>query len=319
MNDVEFQFDPAGLAKPRPAGISAYMRIKNEEQFVKLAIESHLPFYDEIIAVYNDCTDNTEAILLALQQQHPGKLKVFHYLPKVHPIRTPEHAAMVGHDDDVHSLANYYNYALSKCAYSFAAKLDGDHLAIPHKFTAITKTIRKAIADGSAVRKILYQSAINLAKDDDGNIGVNESNPFAGSSDYYYHPVTDKLTFVNALDWEKLQKKREHNWQRNFLGITSFHLKYLKTNLQLPAHSKVVSFEKFCSPSCRTRLIKQSATHNRWKIAFYKYEIMRRIKYALTGKNVRIYQIRLINLPEYLDGIGFERDALTHLLSPTKS
>ena len=123
MNDAEFQFDPAGLAKPRPAGISAYMRIKNEEQFVKLAIESHFPFYDEIIAVYNDCSDNTEAILLELQQQHPGKLKVFHYLPKVHLIRTLEHAAAVGRDDNVHSMANYANYALSKCAYSFAEKI----------------------------------------------------------------------------------------------------------------------------------------------------------------------------------------------------
>ena len=311
MNDAEFQFDPAGLAKPRPAGISAYMRIKNEGQFVKLAIESHLPFYDEIIAVYNDCSDNTEAILLALQQQHPGKLKVFHYLPKVFPLGEKEYERIA--NDDVHSMANYSNYALSKCAYSFAAKLDGDHLAIPHKFAAITKTVRKAIADGSAVRKILYQSGINLAKDDGGNIGVNETHPFVGISDHYYHPVTDKLTFVNTPVWEKLQRKREHNWQRNFLGITSFHLKYLKTNLQPPAQSKVVSFEEFCSPSCRTRLIKKSTSHNRWKIAFYQYELMRRIKYALTGKNVRIYQIRLINLPEYLDGIDFERDTLNYL------
>ena len=319
MNDVEFQFDPAELAKPRPVGISAYMRIKNEEQFVKLAIESHLPFYDEIIAVYNDCSDNTEAILLELQQQHPGKLKVFHYLPKVNPVGTPEHAAMVGHDDDVHSMANYYNYALSKCAYSFAAKLDGDHLAISHKFVAITKTIRKAIADGSAVREIFYQSGINLTKDDGGNIGVNETSPFAGNADHYYHPVTDKLTYINKSPYEHLQRKKEHNWKWDFVGITSFHLKYLKTNLQPPTQSKVVSFEEFCSPSCRTRLIKQLASYNRRRVAFYQYEIMRRIKYALTGKNVRLYQIRLINLAKYLDGIDFERDALTHLLTLTKS
>ena len=319
MTYSQFQFSPAELSKPRPVGISAYMRIKNEGQFVKLAIESHLPFYDEIIAVYNDCSDNTEAILLALQQQHHGKLKVFHYLPKVHWVGTPEHAALVGRDDDVHSAANYSNYAVSKCAYSFAAKLDGDHLAIPHKFAAITKTIRKTIADGGAVRKIFYQSAINLAKDDDGNIGVNEAHPFAGNSDYLYHPVTDKLIYVNKSIYEHLQRKKEHNWKRDFLGITSFHLKYLKTNLQPPAQSKVVSFEEFCSPSCRTRLIKQSAIHNRWKIAFYQYDFIRRIKYALTGKNVRLFQIRLINLPEYLGGIDFERDALAHLPPLTKS
>ena len=110
MTDADFQFNHADLTRPRPFGISAYMRLKNEAEFVRVAIESHLPFYDEIICVHNDCTDNTESILLDLQQQHPGKIKVYEYLPKVHRYCTPEHAAMVGRDDDVHSFANYSNW-----------------------------------------------------------------------------------------------------------------------------------------------------------------------------------------------------------------
>lgn len=105
----EFQFNPASLATPRKHGISAYMRIKNEEQFIRLAIESHLPFYDEIVAVYNDCSDNTEAILRGLQQQHPNKIRVFHYLPKVHSVYTDAHRNTP--TESVHSMANYCNYA----------------------------------------------------------------------------------------------------------------------------------------------------------------------------------------------------------------
>ena len=41
MTDLsEFQFNLAELSKPRPVGVSAYMRIKNEEQLIRLAIES---------------------------------------------------------------------------------------------------------------------------------------------------------------------------------------------------------------------------------------------------------------------------------------
>ena len=137
-NFAEFQFNPATLSAPRPPGISAYMRIKNEQQFVRLAIESHLPFYDEIVAVYNDCTDATPQILRDLAAKYPQKIKVFHYLPKVVPVATKEHAKTP--TDSVHSTANYYNYALSKTTYRVAAKLDADHLAIPCKLVPLIKT-----------------------------------------------------------------------------------------------------------------------------------------------------------------------------------
>ena len=39
-------------ARKRP-GISAFMRLHNEEDFAAAAINSILPFFDEIIVVYN--------------------------------------------------------------------------------------------------------------------------------------------------------------------------------------------------------------------------------------------------------------------------
>ena len=155
----EFHFTPDLLSGPRKPGISAYLRARNEEQFVRLAILSHLDYYDEIIACYNDCTDNTPQILHDLAEQHPDKIKVYHYLPKVHPAQSEGHAQTP--DDSVHGLANYYNYALSKTTFQVAVKLDADHLAIPHKLAPLIDIIRRDIATGK--QKIYPFSGINLA------------------------------------------------------------------------------------------------------------------------------------------------------------
>lgn len=193
---AQFQFNPADLTRPRPFGISAYMRIKNEQQFVRLCIESHLPFYDEIIAVYNDCTDNTESILLDLQRQHPTKIKVFHYLPKVYWVCTPEHKAMNRTTNNVHSAANYSNFAVSKCTYSIATKLDADHLAIPHKLRPAIEKIRTEFADNKD--KIFLFSGLNVMRNQDGALGMTATpEPFSGNGDIFYHRIDARSFFVN--------------------------------------------------------------------------------------------------------------------------
>jgi hypothetical protein len=57
--DAQFRFNRTALARPRPPGISAIMRIKNGADFLRLSIESHLPYVDEVVACYNDCSDAT--------------------------------------------------------------------------------------------------------------------------------------------------------------------------------------------------------------------------------------------------------------------
>ena len=172
-NFDQFKFNPASLSAPRPPGISAYMRVKNEQQFVRLAIESHLPFYDEIIAVYNDCTDATPQILHDLAAKYPQKIKVFHYLPQVVPTATKEHTQTP--TASVHSMANYYNYALSQCAYRVAVKLDADHLAIPCKLAPLIKTIRTDMAADKL--KVYTFSGINLIRDQADNLTVSPPPP----------------------------------------------------------------------------------------------------------------------------------------------
>ena len=44
-------------------GLSGFIRAKNEARFLSLCIDSCIDSLDELIVVYNDCSDDTEKIL----------------------------------------------------------------------------------------------------------------------------------------------------------------------------------------------------------------------------------------------------------------
>ena len=317
-NFDEFRFTPALLSDPRKPGISAYMRIKNEEQFVRLSILSHIDYYDEIIACYNDCTDNTEAILLDLAKQYPHKLKVYHYLPKVNPPHSKEHTQTP--DDSVHGLANYYNYALSKTTYQVAVKLDADHLAIPCKLTPLLATIRRDMATGK--QKIYMFSGINLGLDLYSVIGIIENNPFSGVNDINYHPVNEQTVYHQSRKIESFNKTYRRSLETEYMGIMYFHLKALKKDYAGPkqvARRKFISFDEFCSAECHRRLRKKLNLYERSLSALYVSERMQKLKYQLTGTPPRLPQVRMARLAEDLKGIDFKRDALDPLTALEKS
>ena len=306
----EFQFNPANLTRPRPFGISAYMRIKNEEQFVRLAIESHLPFYDEIVAVYNDCSDNTEAILLALQQQHPGKIKVFHYLPRVHPVRTPEHAATAGHDDDVHSSANYYNYAVSKCTYSIATKFDADHLAIPHTLEPALKKIRAEFAAGAD--KLFLFSGLNVIRNESDKLGMVETGlQLVGNGDHWYHRIDERAFFVNHTVTQHLNQKLRWGVPAEYVGLFYFHLKHLRTDRAKSSLENYgwMSFADFATRAHVERIVADLKLTRRIRLALYRNKTYFDLMHKLTGGYPGIRTMRLIDLYERLQEIDFEKDA----------
>ena len=65
-----YRFTPADLnvAERRP-GISAFMRIRDGAYSLEAAIRSHIDHYDEVVAVYNRCTDETPEILARLRER----------------------------------------------------------------------------------------------------------------------------------------------------------------------------------------------------------------------------------------------------------
>ena len=66
----------AGFRRKR---ISAMMRVKNEEAFLRASVESILPMVDEIVIIDNDSSDATPRVASDLARAWPDKVRIFSY------------------------------------------------------------------------------------------------------------------------------------------------------------------------------------------------------------------------------------------------
>lgn len=116
------------------SGVSGIMRVKNDGEFVVACIDSCIAALDELIIVYNDCSDNTPELVRRKEQEYPDKIKVFEYKHKVYSVNLSKEEyeyALSLPEDSPSLLCNYYNYALSKVSYKYAIKIDADQIYFP--------------------------------------------------------------------------------------------------------------------------------------------------------------------------------------------
>jgi hypothetical protein len=223
VETYSFVPDDLKVAERRP-GISAFVRTKNGADFIAPTIRSHAPYVDEIVAVYNQCTDGTENILAGLQDElGPDKLKLFHYLPRVHPPGSAEHAAEPGASPA--SVVNYSNFALAQTTRQIVVKLDDDHIAFDRLLRPMIDCLRR---DGLAPGRMNCFSGLNLAVDEDGRIGIHAGTPFSGNGDIGFFRLTPDAYFVHDRRFEDFRK---YHFKRVFAGFAYWHMKYLKTGL----------------------------------------------------------------------------------------
>lgn len=128
-------------------GVSGIMRVKNDAQFVRQSIDSCIDALDELIIVYNDCTDNSAALISEKQKQYPDKIKVYEYKHKIYSINLSKEEYDFAKKlpiDSPQLLCNYYNFALSKVSYKYAMKIDADQLYFTQKLKGICDIVREA-------------------------------------------------------------------------------------------------------------------------------------------------------------------------------
>jgi glycosyltransferase involved in cell wall biosynthesis len=315
-----FRFDRSGLALARQPGISAIMRIKNGAEFLRLSIESHLRYFDEIVACFNDCSDETPNILAELADRYPGKVRPIEYLPKVHPILSAEHAATP--TDSLHATANYYNFALSQARYSYATKLDDDHLAIDVHVEAAMQRVREAIRDGR--REIYTFSGLNLARNAKGQLGVYTAKPFVGSGDHLYFPVCEQIYFVQEQRTE-IFHFLPPRLPKRYVGLLYFHLKHAKavsgfhnlatsqaeqSQLEYERQFSWATFDEFSSSEQICRLRKAVNPFEYW---LRTNRVTETIIHSISGRNPPLKIARLARLADDLSAIDFRRDVLVRI------
>jgi glycosyltransferase involved in cell wall biosynthesis len=217
-----FQFSPRMLSPAdRLPGVSAFMRIRNGADFLEASIRSHIAFYDEIVAVHNQCTDATPAILQRLAAEFGSRLRVFHYLPRVSPPGSEGHANTPG--DAPTSMVTYSNFALAQTRHQWAVKLDDDHLAVTQAVAKIVADIRAGIADPRIMHCF---SGLNLVRDPAGDLKVPAASIVSGKGDIGYFRVNEQTLFTHDRRFERFARG---DFPRHFAGWLYWHLKFLKS------------------------------------------------------------------------------------------
>lgn len=112
------------------------MRVKNEETFIHDCIESCIDALDELIVVYNDCSDNSAEEIEKMARKYPDKIRYYEYPYEVRAFnltRKEFEELKSCPEDNPHLFSSYSNFALSKVTADYALKIDADQVYFTSK------------------------------------------------------------------------------------------------------------------------------------------------------------------------------------------
>lgn len=218
-------FDP----RRRAPGISAVVRAKNEAQFLEQGVTSILPFADDVVITFNDCTDATSDIVADLARRHPEQIRAYEYVPRVFPSGSDEQRTLP--PDHLNSFVFYNNFALSRVRRRVCFLWDSDQIAIPQAFERVVASLR-ALKPNSAAWWFSphkwgywYHQGVNLWARD-GKLAVLKARPFMGQRrDHGFYTITPRVRYRHHPLYPILNTR--WLWRKR-IGVLFYHLKYLK-------------------------------------------------------------------------------------------
>lgn len=214
--DQDYNLDLVKWATEKPSGISACIRVRNDQQFLESAVNSILPFVEEVNLVVQPSDDNTLHIANGLaDRNHKVNVHFYPYIP--HWIDTYGHYNSP--ENSLYHLAYMSNWALNTCNYSWILKVEADVIAL----SSMAK-FRKIIEDNPG-RKLYYGLVLlNLAGENFNRFSV--TNPRNWGMDEAIFPNHPDYHFIRYSKWESVNFF-EH--ETRCLGWSLLHLKRCKT------------------------------------------------------------------------------------------
>ena len=226
-NIQEFYIDKEWY-KNRKKGISAMIRLKDEEEFIKPCLLSIKDHFDEIIITLNNCTDRTPQII---EELNLSNVKVFDYPFKLHH-NGPGHNEIP--ENSVHDNAYFYNWTLSKTNYQHVCKWDGDMVAMP----CVDKKFRKIVLKNNIVvisgidisgEELAHQSNRERMNSEQRYFKVSKYTIYKQGelTQYFTHDYTKKIytmndsTFLHFKNVKSL-KSATKIWPENWREIEHF-------------------------------------------------------------------------------------------------
>lgn len=124
----------------RKKGISAMLRVKDEEEWLPLALDSVMNWCDEVVLCLQPCNDKTPEIAVTYMRSFPEKVTVHLY-----PYESWPNGPGYDSQDaaDPHSRTFFYNWCLARTTRRHVVKWDGDMVAMDW----LGGKIRRAVLD----------------------------------------------------------------------------------------------------------------------------------------------------------------------------
>lgn len=200
--------------KNRPAGISCMLRVKNEAEFIEASLRSVKDFFDEIVIVYNLCTDGTEAaVARAVERWGIRNVREYQYPFAVF-------SCWKDHGEyntctSIHSPAYYTNWCRSLTRYSHVCRWDGDNVALPEM---VTEAYKNRVLRCNVIRDRGQDICLDLKHTDVNRTMVLEAHFYRVN----YHTRTVQTPYCEVF---------KHGWKGGIETVdepTFLHLKMAK-------------------------------------------------------------------------------------------
>lgn len=185
-------------SRRRTAGVSAMLRVRNEEKRIRACIESIADVFDEIVVIDNGSDDATGEIVnqLSHSEKYGEKIRLFSYPHRVARCGA-EHARTPG--NSVHSLAYYYNWCVSKCRYGMICKWDADMLLAPDSASAFRSFTRWFVRRKGMFLGVFPVQTVYIDAEGQWYGAESEVN-----EEIRLFPNTSRVRFTKGESWEEL-------------------------------------------------------------------------------------------------------------------
>ncbi|MBN3909464.1 MAG: tetratricopeptide repeat protein [Nostoc sp. NMS1] len=215
----ESSFEPQN----RQDGISGVMLIHNEAEFLAQVIDTWIDAVDELVIVFNDCTDNSPEIIEEYERKYYPKIRAFHYLQRVYSPNTKEQLEL--DVNNINSFTFYSNFNLSQTRYKICVVINGDHVGIPEYLKKIYNFLKTNPLQNTA----LFFSGLNLWKHPDySQYCISLKDIALGDGDLAYWTVSPNHIFVKNSNNPLLTIVRCQGLEYYYLGFIFWHTRFLK-------------------------------------------------------------------------------------------
>lgn len=217
---LNFNFTLSATGKKK--GVSALLRVKNEESKIHHCLSSIYDLFDEIVLVDNGSTDGTMEIVrnLKRQEDRKDKIKIYSYPFKLARLG-PEHFDTP--EDSVHIISYYYNWVLSQCSRKYVCKWDGD-MVLRKEIREPFREFLQRIQKGPKRCWILYGQTIYRDLEGNYHLAKGEINgeieifPNGFNPRFYKHDLFEFLNSDPPLEVGE------------FDGVVFYELKFVNTD-----------------------------------------------------------------------------------------